>query len=171
MAMVHPGGGTELDSSGWYTETIYPARRRLFAYSRTLNLQGDVQWFTPPGGITLTTGSAALAIEEHHLSSSRRHRLTLGSPPALKIFLGRLFCHFFCGMGSQLLTFFRLSQPRWQPKYLYFIVRRRRPCSYLHPESAALAIQVLRSSRPLRRFLVGFSWVLPPPLYCLYCGG
>jgi hypothetical protein len=105
VTMVHPGRGTELAPSGWYTETIHPARRRLFMYLHTLNLRGDVQWCTPPGAITLMTGAAALAIDEHRLARSRRRRSTLGSPPALNVFFGSVFCQFFCGMGLWLLTF------------------------------------------------------------------
>jgi hypothetical protein len=93
--MVNPSGGAKLNPYGWCTETIYPTRQRLFAYSRTLNLHEDVQWCTPPSVSTSMTRAAALAIEEHLLSSSRRCHLTLGSPPALNVFLGRFICHFF----------------------------------------------------------------------------
>jgi hypothetical protein len=50
-------------------------------------------------------GAAALAIEERCLSSSRRCHSTLGSTLALTVFLGRLFCQFFHGMGSRSLAF------------------------------------------------------------------
>ncbi len=102
--MIHPGGGTKTDPSGWYTETIYPTRQRLFAYSHTLNLRGDVQWCTPPGGITSKTGAAALAIKGRRLSSSCRHRY-LGVSSHLDCFLREINYHFLCGMGLQSLAF------------------------------------------------------------------
>jgi hypothetical protein len=70
----------------------------------------------------------------------------------------------FCGMGLRLRAFFELSQPRWQPEYLYFIARRCHRCLYPHPELATLATQVLRPLRLFPQFLIVFSWVLPPPL-------
>ncbi len=95
----------------------------------------------------------------------------LGSPSALNVFFGSVFCQFFLWHGFVVACLFPLPRPRWQPKYLYFCAALPLLLvspSWYYGRAGDLSTPFFEALLPLPRcFFLEYS---PPKIACVAMG-